>query len=169
MKRILAATLFLSNIIFTHAIATPLYAGIQIGDNSVDPFLGYQINRMFAVEAHYSKSNSNISHAGVTVDTSTVSKGIVGIATFPMKLHEVLPYDLFIKAGYMRTNTTDTYSGPTIFPSLTPNNGSIMSQKNQLIIGGGAEYDFYKNLTGRVGLDFQGHDRFFNLSAIFKF
>jgi hypothetical protein len=169
MKRILAATLFLSNIIFTPAIATPLYAGIQIGDDSVDPFLGYQINRMFAVEAHYAKGNSNISHAGVTVNTSTVSKSIVGIAKFPMKLREVLPYDLFIKAGYERTSRTDTYSGPASFPSLTPNNGSIKSQKNQLIIGGGAEYDFSSHLMGRVGLDFLGHDRFINLSAIFKF
>ena len=169
MKRILAATLLLSNIIFTPAIATPLYAGIQIGDDSVGAFLGYQINRMFAVEAHYAKSNSNISHAGVTVDTSTVSKGIVGIATFPMKLREVLPYDLFVKAGYERTNTTDTYSSPASFPSLIPNNGSISSQKNQLIIGGGAEYDFTKYLTGRMGLDFLGKDRSINVAAIFKF
>jgi hypothetical protein len=168
MKRIMAAALLYS-CTFTPSIAAPLYAGIQIGDDSVDPFLGYQINRMFAVEAHYAKSNSNISHAGVTVDTSTVSKGIVGIAKFPMKLREVLPYDLFVKAGYERTNTTDTYSGPASFPSLIPNNGSISSQKNQLIIGGGAEYEFSRNLMGRVGLDFLGHDRFVNLSAIFKF
>jgi hypothetical protein len=168
MKRILAAA-FLYSCTFTPCIASPVYAGIQIGDDSVAPFLGYQINKMFAVEAHYSKRNSSISHAGVTVDTSTVSRGIIGIATFPMKLREVLPYDLFVKAGYVRSSTTDTYSSPASFPSLIPDNGSISSQKNQIIIGGGAEYNFSNNLTGRVGLDYLGHDRTINLSAIFKF
>jgi hypothetical protein len=168
MKRILTAGL-LCNFIFTPALASPLYAGIQIDDTTAGVLFGYQINKTYAVEAHYSKSNSQISHAGVTVDTSTTGTGIVGIGMFPMKLRNVLPYNLFVKAGYQRTSNTETCSIPTSATLTLPYNSTITSHKNQLIFGGGAEYDFTNSLTGRVGLDFLGKDRSINLAAIFKF
>jgi hypothetical protein len=168
MKRILAAAL-LSGCIFTPAFAAPLYTGLQIDDNAIGILLGHQINRTYAVEAHYSKSSSRTSQDGLTIDTSNVGIGIVGIALFPMKLHDVLPYNLFVKAGYEHTSITDTYSIPTSVTLTLPYNGTTNSHKDQLIFGGGAEHDFTKNLTGRMGLDLLGNKRSIYLSAIFNF
>jgi long-subunit fatty acid transport protein len=168
MKRI-AALALLHCCISTTSFAAPVYAGIQIGDSTAGALFGFQINQTYAVEMHYSKSSSNTTHAGLTVDTATTGIGVVGIASFPVKLRDVLPCNLFVKGGYERTNNTDTYSIPTSVTLTLPYTGTISSQKNQFIFGGGAEYDFSKNLTGRTGLDFLGKNRTLNLSAIFKF
>lgn len=168
MKRILAAALLYS-CTHTLAYAGPYSAGIKIGDHSVGALMGFQINRTFGVEAHYSRSNSSTLHAGLNVETTSIGKGIVGIATFPMKLRETVPYDLFVKVGMERTTSTEKYHIPTTVTLTLPYYGSINTSKNQLIIGGGAEYDFSSNLSGRMGLDFIGKDRHFNVAAIFKF
>jgi hypothetical protein len=168
MKRI-AALVLLCCCISTTSFAAPLYAGIQIGDTTAGALLGFQINQTYAVEMHYSESNSSTSHAGLTVDTATNEIGVVGIASFPVKLRDVLPCDLFVKGGYEHTNNTDTYSIPTSVTLTLPYYDTLSSQKNQFIFGGGAEYDFSKYLTGRTGLDFVGSNRMLNLSAIFKF
>lgn len=168
MNRIPAA-IFLSLVSFPPAIAAPLYAGIQIDDNSGGVLFGYSINRTYALEAHYTKSSSRITHAGVTVDTSSTGIGIVGIALFPMRLNDVLPYSLFIKGGYERTTDTETCSIPTSATLTLPYNNTITSHKNQALFGGGAEFDLAKNLTGRVGLDFLGSKRSINLAAIIRF
>jgi hypothetical protein len=168
MKRILTAAL-LCKYIFTPAFAFPLYAGIRVEDNTTGLLLGYQINEKYAIEAHRTNSSSQFTHAGVIVDTSTNSTGIVGIALFPVKLRDVLPCNLFVKAGYERTSTTETYSIPASLTYTLPYNDKISNRKNQLIFGGGAEYSFTKYLTGRMGLDFLGSDRSIYLGAIFKF
>jgi opacity protein-like surface antigen len=168
MKRILAAAL-LYGCISTSASAAPLYTGLQIDDNTAGVLLGHQINRTYAVEAHYSKSSSRTSQDGLTIDTSSVGLGIVGIALFPMRVHEMQPYDLFLKAGFERTSITDKYSIPTSVTLTLPYSGTIYSHKNQLIFGGGAELDLTKNMTGRIGLDFLGNKRSIYLSAIFNF
>jgi len=168
MNRILAAAL-LYLFTFTPVFAAPLYAGIQIDDNSAGLLLGYPVNNTYAVEAHYTKSNSRVSHAGVTVDTSSTGMGIVGVARFSMKLNDVLPYSLFVKGGYERTTSTETCSIPTSATLTLPYNDTITSHKNRVLFGGGAEYDFGKSLMGRMGIDFLGNDRSINLAAIFKF
>jgi hypothetical protein len=168
MNRILAV-IFLSLFAFTPVIAAPLYAGIQIDNDSAGVLFGYTINKTYAIEAHYSKSNSRTEHAGVTIDTSSTGVGIVGIAAFPMKLKDVMPYSLFVKGGYVRTTNTDTCSIPTSVTLTLPYDNTITSHKDQVIFGGGAELDLAKSLTGRLGLDFLGNKRSINLAAIFKF
>jgi len=168
MKRILVAFL-LTFSMFAPAFASPLYAGVQIDDITVSALFGYQFSKMYAVEAHYSKSDSQITHAGVTVDTTTSGAGITGIALFPMKLNEVLPYYLFIKVGYERITNNETYSIPTSATLTLPYSSTITSHKNQSIFGVGAEYDFTRSLVGRMGVDFLGNNRSINLCAIFKF
>ena len=168
MNRILA-TILLYLFALTPVLATPLYAGIQIDDNSAGLLFGYPIGKTYAVEAHYSRSSSRIEHAGVTVDTSSTGIGIVGIALFPMRLNDVLPYSLFLKGGYERTTNTDTCSIPTSATLTLPYNNTITSHKNQVLFGGGAELDLAKSLTGRLELDFLGNKRSINLAAIFKF
>jgi hypothetical protein len=168
MKRILATALLYS-CLFTPAFAGPYYAGIKIGDSKAGALLGYQINRTFGVEAHYSRSNSSTLHAGLNVETTSIGKGLVGIATFPMKLRETVPYDLFVKVGMERTASTEKYNIPAAVTLTQTYNGTLNTSKNQLIIGGGAEYDFSGSFAGRMGLDFVGKDRNFNVGAIFKF
>jgi hypothetical protein len=168
MKRIFAVVL-LSSLSSTPAFATPLYAGIQIDDNTVGALFGYRLNNIFAVEAHYAKSTSSISHAGITLDNKKTGVGVVGIALFPMKLNDVLSYNLFFKAGFEHTTNTDTYSIPDSATLTLPYSNKIDSRKNQSLLGGGAEYDFTKNLMGRMGVDFLGNKRSINLGAIYKF
>ncbi len=168
MKRILTAGL-LWNFFFTPACAFPLYAGFQVDHITSDVFLGYQISNKYGIEIHASKSESSVTHAGVTVDTSSTSKSIVGIALFPIKLRNVLPCNLFVKAGYERTNKTETYSIPVSITLSLPYSGRIDSYSNQFVLGGGAEYDFTKHLTGRTGLDIRSSDRSFNMAVIYKF
>jgi hypothetical protein len=103
------------------------------------------------------------------VDTSSTGIGVVGIALFPMRLNDALPYSLFLKGGYERTTNTDTCSIPTSATLTLPYNNTITSHKNQVLFGGGAELDLAKSLTGRVGLDFLGNKRSINLAAILKF
>jgi hypothetical protein len=168
MKRILAAVL-LFILSLNPVLATPMYAGLQVDDNTAGVLFGFRINNAYAVEAHYSKSHSSNSYAGITVDTSKIGVGVAGLAMFPMKLNDVLPYNLFLKVGFEHTSSTDTYSIPDSVTLTLPYSGSIDSTKNQALFGGGAEYDFSKNLLGRMGIDFQGKNRSVNLSAIFKF
>jgi hypothetical protein len=168
MKRILAAVLLLY-FISTPVFASPFYAGLQIDDTSAGVLFGAQINKTFAVETHYSKANSSITHAGVTVDTSSTGIGFVGLAKFPMKLNDVQSYSLFVKGGFEHTSNTETYSIPSSATLTLPYSGKLESGKNQATFGGGADYDFAKSLTGRVGVDILGGKRSINLSAIFRF
>jgi hypothetical protein len=168
MKRILAATILYSCFL-TPAFAGPYYVGIQVGDNSAGALLGLKINRTFGIEAHYSRSTSSVLHAGLTVDTTSIGKGLVGIATIPMKLRESVPYDLFVKVGWERTASTEKYNLPANVTLTQAYNSNLNTSKNQLIFGGGAEYDFSSYLSGRMGLDFIGKDRNFNVGAILKF
>jgi hypothetical protein len=168
MKRILAVVLLFC-FSLSPAFATPLYAGIQVDANTVGALFGFRINNTYAVEAHYSKSHSSNSYSGITVDNSKVGVGIAALALFPMKLNDVLPYNLFLKAGFEHTSSTDTYSIPDSVTLTLPYSGKIDSTKNQALFGGGAEYDFSKYMMGRMGMDFQGKNRSVNLTAIFKF
>lgn len=168
MKRTLAAVL-LYGTISTPALAVPLYAGIQIDDISTGILFGYQINNRYAVELQYSESNSSITHAGIIVDSRTADTSIVGIARFRMTMHKSVPYYLFAKAGYVHSSITDDYSLPSSVTLTLPYSDTKTSDENKLVLGGGAEFSFSRNLAARVGLDFKGTDRTINLVAIYKF
>jgi hypothetical protein len=76
---------------------------------------------------------------------------------------------LFVKGGLQHTSNTETYSIPSSVTLTLPYSSKIESGKNQVLFGGGAEYDFTRSLTGRMGMDFLGGKRSINLAAIFKF
>jgi len=168
MKQILAAIILCVSY-FATAYATPMYVGMKVDNDSTGAFLGYRLSNMYAVEAHYSRSDSDISHAGVTVNTSIVSTSIVVAIMIAMKLNDVLPYHLFAKAGYQRTTKNETYSIPSSVTLTLPYNDVITSYKNQPMLSLGAEYDVTKSVSGRMGIDFIGNEKFFNLSTIYKF
>ena len=168
MKQILAAIIFYA-ITFASVYASPIYVGMKIDNDSVGALLGYRLSKMYAAEAHYSKADSDIAHAGVNVGTSINSASVVGVVLIPMKLSSVLPYYLLVKVGYLRTSKNETFSIPSSVTLTLPYNDTIKSYKNQPMLTLGAEYDITKSVSSRMGVDFIGNDKFFNLSTLYKF
>jgi len=170
MNRILAAgLLYFAASAPAIAAYTPFYVGIQGDNTSGSAMLGYQINSVYAAEAHYSKSDTHIAHAGVTSDTSISAAGLSALAMLPMKLHSGSSYFLFVKAGYERINKDESYTIPTSVTLTLPYNGTVSSIENRIIFGGGAQFEFYQNVNGRMGIDLVGDKRSVYLGAIFKF
>jgi len=171
MNRIIAITL-LSAALVTPAFAaditstaptTPFYAGVQVGDGFTI-LGGYQIDKMFAVEADYTSyggrsafNNCGVNNCGNYYDYS--SFGVFGAATFPLTLKDALPISLFGKVGVVRTTATSRVAGYNY-------SASDMS----LGFGGGAQYDFNKRISARVGLDINTYyANNLYIGAIFKF
>jgi hypothetical protein len=170
MNRIWAAVLFyLVTLAPAFAAYTPFYAGIQGDNTSGSAMLGYQISRMYAVEAHYVKSNTHISHAGITSDENITGSGLAALVMFPMKLTGGSPYFLFAKAGYERITKEETYSIPSSVTLTLPYSDTVSSTENHAIWGGGVQYDFYQNVNGRAGIDIVGDKRSVYIGAIFRF
>lgn len=166
MKRIWATGL-LCILTTTPAFAayTPLYAGVQIDNTSGSALVGYQLNKTFAVEAHVTKSDTHITDSGVTFDTHIVAAGLAALAMLPMRLEGGSAYFLFVKAGYERLNKDEIYTSS----NSTINNGTVSNYENRTLFGGGAQYDFYKAWSGRVGIDVVGQNRSVYIGTILKF
>lgn len=158
MKKIAIAVL-LSAFAAAPAVAadSPFYAGAQLGDGYIGGFGGYQIDKMYSVEASYIKSDS-VSTPLIETDRSSI--GVVGVAMFPLTLKGAPPFSLFARAGIERTSTKVK---STIFGT------SISATETGLVLGGGAQYDFSKNFSARLGLDIEGESDSLYLSALYKF
>ncbi|MGC2165621.1 MAG: hypothetical protein WA632_06370 [Gallionella sp.] len=169
MRQIFAFVILIFISAFTSASATPIYLGMHLGETAASALIGYHLNERYSVEAHYYRSDSQITHAGVNVDTITAGTGIVGVAQFPMKLRDVLPYFLYVKAGYQHTTNDETYSIPSSVTLTLPYSGKFRNAENQVIVGGGADYEFSRSIRGRIGIDFVGSSKFINLGAIYQF
>lgn len=165
MNKIIAITL-LSAALATPAVAadfatstpvTPFYAGVQVGDGTTI-LGGYQIDKMFAVEADYTTygGRSSFNNCGSNCDYSSL--GVFGTAIFPLSLKGGIPLSVFGKVGVVRTTATSRYTGY--------NNTTDTS----IGFGGGAQYDFNKRISGRLGLDINTYyANNLYIGAIFKF
>lgn len=151
------------------AAYTPLYAGLLADNTSGSVLLGYQIDKMYAVEAHYKKSDTHIAHSGVTSDTNIFAAGLTALAMFPMKLSGGSPYFLFAKAGFERLTKEENYTIPSSVTLTLPYSDTVKSIESRAILGIGAQYDFYQNVSGRAGIDIAGPYRSIYLGAIFRF
>ncbi len=160
MKRIIAAVL-LSSAIAVPAFAadSPFYVGVQVGDGSTI-LGGYQIDKMYSVEADYTSygghaNNCGNNNCGNYYDYSSL--GVFGVATFPMSLKDAPPFSLFGKLGVVRAAYRSRVDG-------LPYSASHIS------LGGGAQYDFNKNVSARLGLDFNNNygDNLY-IGAIYNF
>lgn len=173
MNRIsFAGLLYLATCAPAFAAYTPLYVGVQADNNALTALLGYQINKTYAIEAHYTKSESHIAQSGMTSDTYTVNTGLAALAMIPMKLSGGSPYLFFAKAGYVRITKEESYYIPasvTLNPLNLSYSGTETNTENRVIFGGGVQYDFYEHLSGRAGIDAVGDKRYVYLGAIFKF
>ena len=166
MYRILAGVLlYFVFLVPAYAAYTPLYMGLQLDNISATALIGYQISKTYAVEMQYTKTDTHIVQSGVTADNSITSTGLSALAMLPMQLVGGSPYFLFVKAGYVRQTKVETYA----FPASVTFSSSVTNQENRVILGTGAQYDFYQNLSGRVGLDLVGTERSVYLGVILKF
>lgn len=170
MNRIGAAVL-LYLVAFAPAFAayTPFYAGLQADSTSGSGLLGYQINKTYAIEAQYAKSDTHISQSGMTSDTNITTAGLAALAMLPMKLNGGSSYFLFAKVGYARVSKEERYYIPASVTLTTTYSDTVSNTENRVFFGAGAQYDFYENINGRVGIDIVGDQRSVYLGAIFRF
>ena len=140
------------------AAASPFYVGAQLGDSYIGGFAGYQIDKMYSVEASYIKFDS-VSTPFLETDRSSI--GVAGVAMFPLTLKGAPPFSLFAKAGIERTSVKAKFAN---FPAL---NTTVTD--TGLVLGGGAQYAFNKNFSGRLGIDIEGEADTLYLSALYKF
>ncbi len=160
MKRIISAVLLSSAIaVPAFAAESPYYAGVQVG-NGLTILGGYQIDKMYSVEANYTSygGHANINNCGNNNCGNYSSFGVFGVATFPMSLKDAPPFSLFGKLGVVRTAYRYRDAG------LTYSDSDI-----SLGVGGGAQYDFNENVSARLGLDFNKYDNDLYIGAIFNF
>jgi opacity protein-like surface antigen len=143
-----------------------LYVGAQLGDSVVGGLLGLQINKMYSVEVRYDYKDT-VYEPNNTIRSS--STGIAGVAMFPLKLTDMEPFFVFAKVGYERTKTESTTSDPGIpgfFPATTTVTTTV---RKRVTVGAGAQYDFTRNVSGRIGWNAIGSDHSANIAAIYKF
>jgi hypothetical protein len=170
MNRIKAAIIvYLLSMTPAMAAYTPIYVGMQVDNTSGRVLLGYQIDKAYAVEAHYTKTSINTSHAGITADTDIDAVGVSALLQFPAKLSGGSPYIVFAKLGYERRNKEDSYTVPLSVTFTVPYRDSVKNVENLAVAGVGVQYNFYSGLSGRAGIDIVGNEPSVYLGAIFKF
>ena len=140
------------------AAASPFYVGAQLGDSYIGGIAGFQIDKMYSAELTYIKFDE-ISAFGTTVNASSI--GVAGVAMFPLTLKGAPPFSLFAKVGIERTSSK-VKTAP--FPA-----SSTTVTDTGLVLGGGAQYDFNKNFSARLGLDIEGMADSLYVSALYKF
>lgn len=148
-----------------YAAASPVYACLQVDNNSGGASLGYVLDKSYAVEARYRKSNELISHAGVTSDIHITATGLSVLALFPIRMNGGASSVVFAKAGYERQKIEEVYS----FPISVTYNGSVTNIENHTVLGAGFQYEFSPNLGGRTGVELIGGKRSIYWAAIYTF
>jgi len=143
-----------------------LYVGAQLGDSIVGALLGLQINKMYSLEFRYDYVDP-IYQPNYTFNSS--SAGIAGIAMFPLKLNDMEPFFIFVKAGYERTKDKSTTYDPGLPGYFPPTTTVTTTTRNRVVVGAGAQYDFTRSVSGRIGMNSIGSDHSVYLAAIYKF
>jgi len=159
-------TIIVVAISFITLFATPsfaakasFYAGVQAGDGFT-VLGGYQLDKTIAMELDYTSygGNAYVNNCGINNCGnyySYSSLGFYGVASVPVD-RAVL---LFGKLGLVRTSVSSRATGYNYYA-------------NDLGIGFGlgAQYDFNKKVSARLGVDFNTYyaDNLY-IGAIFKF
>lgn len=136
-----------------------LYIGAQLSDTSAGALLGYQINKMFAMEVSYDFVNP------VNTTTTLLERsryGASGIALFPIKFIEFWETSLYMKLGYGHsTEKLTVYSLPASTSVTTTN-------KNSITGGVGMHVDLNKSISSRLGINVVDSDRTIYLSLMYR-
>jgi len=149
------------------ADATRLYIGAQLGDSVVVSLLGLQINKTYALEVRYDYIDT-VYQPNTTIKASSTS--IVGIGMYPMKFGDMDPFFIFLKAGYERNTTRSTTNDPGIPAYGLPATTTVTTTvRKRVVVGTGVQYDFSRDVSGRIGVNAVGSDHSVYLTAIYKF
>jgi hypothetical protein len=149
----------------TNADATRLYVGTQLGDSIVGGLLGLQINRTYSLEARYDYIDT-IYQPNTTIKASSTGVAVLGM--HPVKLGDMEPFFIFLKAGYERTTTKSTTSYPDI-PPLPATTTVTTTVRKRAVVGAGVQFDLSPDFSGRFGMNAVGSEHSVYITAIYKF
>lgn len=159
MKKLIASFL-LSACAGAPALAqTPFYVGGELGDEYIGVLGGYQIDKVFSIEAHYYDFDKESIPFG-SVDMYAL--GVAGVATVPVKLKGVPQFSVFGSVGvdYAKAKVRSDIFGTT---------ERYTDSDTDIVASAGLQYDFNKNFNARLGLHFNGQADSLFLNAIYKF
>jgi hypothetical protein len=142
------------------------YLGARLGDSTVGGLLGVQITKRYSLEFSYDYIDT-VYQPNTTIKSSTAGAAAVGM--FPVKFGDLDPFYIFAKAGYERTTTESTTINPGI-PGLFDATTTISTTiRKRPVVGVGAQYDFTRSFSGRIGKNALGNDKSFYIAAIYQF
>lgn len=164
LKKLLAVGL-LSSALATPALAenSPVYVGALAGDQYIGVLGGYQINEMYAVEAHYAKVLHQTAYTpNGSIKTDNFGIGADLVVMLPWKIQQAPKLSFFGKGGmeYVSTKVTTTAFGTSI---------SATTNEMKLNLGGGAQYDVTEKFSARAGVGVMGFRNELYVSAILRF
>lgn len=145
---------------------TRLYVGGQLGDSAVGGILGLQINSTFSLEARYDYIDTE-NQPNTTIDEYCV--GLTGIGMYPVKFGKMVPFYMFVKAGYEQTTTETTTRDPGIAGISDPTTTVTTKERRRTVVGAGVQFDFSRDFGGRIGVNAIGSDHQAFITAIYKF
>lgn len=143
-----------------------MYLGAKLGDSTVGGLLGLQFTKRYSLEFSYDYIDT-VYQPNYTVKSSTT--GVAAVGMFPVKFGELDPFFIFGKAGYERNTTKATTFDPGI-PGLFSSTTTVTTTiRKRVAVGIGAQYDFTRSFSGRIGKNAVGTDHSVYIAAIYKF
>ncbi len=171
MKKVLAV-LLLSTAVATPALAenSPFYAGVLAGDQYLGVLGGYQIDKMYSVEAHYAKIlTPDVSIPGLSTKTDASNAGVNVVAMLPWKIKNVPQLSFFAKGGLERQSTKITTTYNELLWRYDHFFASITTTEMKLALGGGVQYEVNQVFSARAGLGVLGSHNDVYIAGIFRF
>lgn len=153
-------SILIASLLFA-ATSTPSFAeessgliGAMVGDSYVGIMGGMKLDKMFSVQARYSKVLVPDINTGVgSIKTNNTNIGVDVVALFPLNIPKVPQLSAFAKGGMERVTTDVTTS--TNFGGATTSL-TVSTSEFKLAIGGGVQYDVNKNFSARAGFGVMG-------------
>lgn len=143
-----------------------VYLGAKLGDSTVGGLLGLQFTRRYSLEFSYDYIDT-VYQPNYTVKSSTAAVAAVGM--FPVKFGELDPFFIFAKAGYERNSTKATTYNPGIPPLFGSTTTVSTTIRKRAVVSVGAQYDFTRSFSGRIGKNAIGTDKSVYIAAIYQY
>lgn len=143
-----------------------MYLGAKLGDSTVGGLLGLQFTKRYSLEFSYDYIDT-LYQPNYTVKSSTTAVAAVGM--FPVKFGDLDPFFIFAKAGYERNTTKATTFNPGIPPLFGSTTTVSTTVRKRAVVSVGAQYDFTRSFSGRIGKNAIGTDHSVYIAAIYQF
>jgi opacity protein-like surface antigen len=146
----------------THITHSNLYVGAQLGDSTIGAYLGYQLNKMYTMEAAFNYVDPVY---GLNTELKRYRAGISGLAMFPIKFSEMGPMAIYVKAGYGFDLEKYTVNNPGV-PVPPASSTTTTTRKTGVTGGAGIHVDLSERSSARLGVNLIGSDRSIYLNAL---